>query len=106
MAIRRMDIPAGRSVSVPISDGKRFADVKVEAQEKERVRTPLGTYDTTRYEVFLLNNVIYPRGGRVYVWLTNDARRLPVQVRVRLQLLIGTVTLQLVKEEGVKEVSK
>ncbi|MDX2178542.1 MAG: DUF3108 domain-containing protein [Bryobacteraceae bacterium] len=99
MASRKLDIPVGKSATVPVSDGKRFADVKIEAQEKERVKTPLGTFDTTRYEVFLLNGVIYPRSGRVYVWMTNDARKLPVQIRVRLQLLIGTVTLQLVKDE-------
>ena len=29
----------------------------------------------------------------------DDARKLPVQIRVRLQLAIGTITLQLEKEE-------
>ena len=47
----------------------------------------------------LLNGVIYPRKGRVFVWLTDDARRLPVQIRLRMQFPIGTVTLRLQKEE-------
>jgi hypothetical protein len=43
--------------------------------------------------------VIYRRSGRTYIWLTNDRRRLPVQIQVHLQLAIGTITLQLEKEE-------
>jgi hypothetical protein len=35
----------------------------------------------------------------MYLWLTDDARKLPVQLRLRMQFLIGTITLQLEKEE-------
>jgi hypothetical protein len=37
--------------------------------------------------------------GRVFVWLTDDDRRLPVQIRVRMNFPLGTVTLELEKEE-------
>ena len=70
---------------------------RVEAQQREDVRTPAGTFKTVRYEVFLFNNVLYRRAAHVYVWLTDDARRLPVQVRVRMQFTIGTITMQLEK---------
>jgi len=63
------------------------------------VKTPAGTYKTVRYEAYLFNDVIYRRSGRLYIWLTDDRRRLPVQVQVRLHLAIGTITLQLEKEE-------
>jgi hypothetical protein len=99
MALRGMKLEVGKSVSVPISDGKKFAFVKVEALAKETINTPMGPMQTTMCEVFLLNDVVYGRKGRVFVWLANDDRRLPVQIRVRLQLLIGNITLQLVNEE-------
>lgn len=99
MALRYVKLEPGQSVNLPISDGKKFAQVRIEAQEREMVKTPLGTYPAIRYEVSLMNGVIYNRSGRVFVWLTDDERRLPVQFRVRLQILIGTINLQLVKEE-------
>jgi hypothetical protein len=35
----------------------------------------------------------------MFLWLTDDARMMPVQIQIRLQFLIGTITLQLEKEE-------
>ena len=69
------------------------------AQARETVSTPSGEYKTIRYEAFLFNNVLYRRSGHLDVWITDDARRVPVQIRVRLQFHIGTITLQLEKEE-------
>ena len=98
--LRTMDVEPGQSVRLAISDGRRSANVKIDAQEHEEVKTPAGTYQTTRYEVGLLNGVVYTRKGRVFVWFTNDARRLPVRIRVRMNFPVGTVTLDLEKQEG------
>ena len=97
--LRGSKIELGQSTTVPMSDGKKFAAVKVEAQEREQVKTPSGTYSAIRYEVHMMNNVLVSRGGRVYVWVSDDDRRLPVQIRVKLSVLIGTITLQLEKIE-------
>jgi len=83
-----------------MSDGRRAAQVKVEAQEREEVITPAGTFKTIRYEANLMNGVVYQRKGRVFVWVSDDAKRIPVQIRLRLAFPIGTVTLQLQKEEA------
>jgi hypothetical protein len=74
--------------------------VKVEAQEREEVKVPAGTFKAIRYEASLLNGVIYPRKGRVWIWYTDDVRRLPVQIRLRTGFPVGTVTLELEKQEG------
>jgi hypothetical protein len=97
--MRSLKLEPGQSAQVPMSDGKKFAQVKVTAQEREQVKTPMGTFPTMRYEVELFNNVLVNRRARLNVWITDDARRLPVQFRVRLHVLIGTINLQLEKEE-------
>jgi hypothetical protein len=96
----RMQRPElGQSGQFSLSDGKKAASVKVEAQEKEEVSTPLGKFKAIRYEVFLFNDVIINKKARLYVWLTDDERRLPVQIRARMQFLIGTIELKLEKQE-------
>ncbi len=97
--LRNIRLEPGQSVTVPLTDGKKFAQVKVEAQEREQVKTPVGTFTAIRHEIHIFNDVIIPRKAKMYLWLTDDARRLPVQLRLRLQFLIGTITLQLEKEE-------
>ncbi|MEO7653664.1 MAG: DUF3108 domain-containing protein, partial [Bryobacteraceae bacterium] len=97
--LRTLNMEIGQATQIPISDGKKSVSARVECQRREVVKTPAGSFKTIRYEAFLFNNVIYRRPGRVYIWLTDDQRRLPVQIQVRLQLHIGTVTLLLEKEE-------
>ena len=100
LALRGSTLEPGQSTLAPMSDGRRAAQVKVEAQEREEVTTPAGTFKTIRYEANLMNGVVYQRKGRVFVWVSDDAKRIPVQIRLRLAFPIGTVTLQLQKEES------
>jgi hypothetical protein len=96
--LRGMNVEPGQSVQLPVSDGKKTVMARVEAQEREVVKTDAGTFKTVRYEAFLFDNVLYRRQGRLFVWLTDDAQKMPVQVRIRLPFYIGTVTLLLEKQ--------
>jgi len=97
--LRDAHIEPGQSTELPMSDGRRVAQVKIEAQERESVKTAAGSFNTIRCEVNLLNGVVYTRKGRVFIWLSDDSRKIPVQIRLRMQFPISTVTLQLQKEE-------
>lgn len=97
--LRTRNVELGRAIEVPVSDGKKTVSAKVEAQLREQIKVPAGTFQTIRYEAFLFNGLLYRRPGHLYVWLTDDARKLPVRIQVRLQFTIGTITFQLEKEE-------
>ncbi|HWR49555.1 MAG TPA: DUF3108 domain-containing protein [Bryobacteraceae bacterium] len=96
--LRTLNIPLGQSVQIPISDGKKVIMGRVDAQQRENVKIEGVEYKTIRYEAYLFNGVLYRRSGRLFIWLTDDDRRLPVQIRVRMPFYIGTVTLQLNQE--------
>jgi hypothetical protein len=97
--LRTLNLEPGQSITIPVSDGKKSAMAKVEAQQREDMKTPAGTFHTVRYEAYVFNNVLYKRPAHLNFWLTDDRRRLPVQIRVRMQFTIGTITLQLEKNE-------
>jgi hypothetical protein len=97
--LRTLNLEPGQSTEVAVSDGKKSAMARVEAQQREDVKVPDAAYKTIRYEIFLFDNVLFRRSAHLHVWLTDDRRKLPVQVRVRMQFTIGTVTLQLEKHE-------
>lgn len=95
--LRTLHLEPGQSTTVPVSDGKKFAMAKVEAQLREDIKTDAGTFHAIRYQVDLFNNVLYRRPAHLDVWLSDDARKLPVEIRVRMQFTIGTITLLLEK---------
>jgi len=99
VVLRTLHLEPGKTAQIPISDGKKFVQAKVESQRREDIKTELGTFKTVRYEVFLFDNVLFKRSGHLHVWLTDDDWRLPVQLQVRLQFTIGTITFRLRKQE-------
>lgn len=98
-AIRLAPPELGKPLSMPITDGKKLAFVKVDAQAKETLNINGKSYSTIRYEAFLFDNVLYKRKGRLFVWMTDDAGHLPVQLQVHLGFPVGNITIQLEKDE-------
>ena len=99
ISLRGLGLSPGQSAQIPVSDGHKSASVKVEALDREEIKTATTTYKTIRCETFLMNGVVYNRKGRVFIWITDDARHLPVQIQLRMSFPVGTVTLRLSKEE-------
>jgi len=97
MVLRTLRMEPGTTTRIPLSDGKKFVQARVEAQEREELKTDLGVLKTIRYEIYLFNNVLYKRPGHLHVWLTDDEKRTPVQLQVRMQFAIGTITFRLQK---------
>ncbi len=97
LLLRSLRLEPGKTAQIPVSDGKKFVQAKVEAQEREELKTELGTVKTIRYELFLFNNVLYKRSGHLHIWLTDDEKRLPVQLQAKMQFAIGTITFRIQK---------
>lgn len=100
--LRGMRLEPGQTVQIPTSNGRKAANVHIDVQAREDVTTAkLGKFKTIRCEASIFNGVLYARNARMFVWLTDDARHLPVQIRIRMPFVIGTITLQLEKESHV-----
>jgi len=99
VTLRTTKLGPGQTMTIPITDGKKMAYAKIEGQAKESLTINGRNYSTVRYEAFVFDNVVYKRKGRLLVWVTDDARRLPVQFRLQMGFPIGTVTVLLDKEE-------
>ena len=99
MTLRASSLEPGMKFSVPISNGKKLADVRVEGLSKEKVTLNGKTYNTIRYETFVFDNVLYRRKGRLLIWISDDAQRLPVQMRFVFGFPMGDITLELEKAE-------
>jgi hypothetical protein len=97
--LRETQLEPGKSTTLPMTNGKKLVNARVEAQAREKVSVGGKGYATVRYEAFVFDNVIYRRKGRLFLWMTDDAERLPVQLKIQVGFPIGNVTLELEKVE-------
>jgi hypothetical protein len=98
-SLRLMDLQPGKSATLPITDGKKFAYGKIQAQARESLNLDGKNYQTVRYEAFLFDNVLFKRKGRLFIWLTDDAAHVPVQLQFHMGFPIGTITVELDKQQ-------
>ena len=97
--LRTLKLDPGHSEQIMISDGKKTVSVRIDPQAREVLKLKSGTYNTIRCEANIFNGVLYSRRGEFLIWLTDDAHHLPVQLRARMNFPIGSITLELDKEE-------
>ncbi len=98
-ALRAATLEPGKSMTMPITNGKKVVNARVEAQAKETLKVGGQSRETIRYEAFLFDDVLYPRKGRLLIWITNDGERVPVQMTLQLGFPIYTIQLFLDKQE-------
>jgi hypothetical protein len=92
--IRTKALKVGEQVTFPINDGGKTYEVSVEVQTTEEIRTPAGSFQTVRLEPRVFEG-LFRKKGRMFVWLTNDAAKMPVQLKARMN--IGTITAWLTR---------
>jgi uncharacterized protein YcgL (UPF0745 family) len=98
-ALRQLPLEQGKTMTFPITNGKKMVNAKVEARNPEKITVNDKKYSAFRYEAFVFDNVLYRRKGRLFVWITDDAERVPVQLQFQMGFPIGNITLQLEKQE-------
>ncbi|HEY4049531.1 MAG TPA: DUF3108 domain-containing protein [Acidobacteriaceae bacterium] len=87
----------GESFHMPLADAMRVVRVTMQAEAREQITTTAGTFQTIRIQPKADAGVVKNR-GHIWIWYTDDARRIPVQMRARL--FWGTITLRLIGMES------
>jgi len=99
--VRTQPLEVGQTLEFPLNDGARTISVRLEVQALEEVQTEAGKFKAFRVEPDVFSGHLFKQKGRLFVWFSNDANRLPVQLRA--QIGIGTIVASLVgieREEG------
>ena len=82
----------GQDIRFPLADSMRTVTVAMKVEAKEEIKTPAGTFQTIRVQPTADEGIVKNRGN-IWIWYTDDARHLPVQMRARL--FWGTITFHL-----------
>jgi len=79
--IRRVKLEPGMRLGLPLHDDKKNYQVEVEVQSREVVETELGPISCLVLEPTLQSGGIFNKAGRLWLWLSDDERRLIVQLK-------------------------
>lgn len=93
--IRTQRLEVGKTFEMFIGDGGRVYKIPVKVVEKKRIKTVLGRVDALRVvpELFGPERLIDEEKGEFSIWVTADARHIPVSGRVKTDY--GTFDIKL-----------
>jgi len=91
---RSVALQVGKSSFIDIFDCKKLWNTEVQVLRREEIETPLGHFKTVVIKPILKSEGIFARTGDMFIWLTDDERRIPVLMKSKVK--IGSITATLV----------
>lgn len=67
---------------------------------KEKVNCALGTFNCLKFNPTIIPGRIFRKDSKLYLWITDDANRIPIKAHV--ELIVGSVTMSLTNAKGLK----
>jgi hypothetical protein len=89
--LRTLDLSVGNVHELTLFDGKIY-QVRARVVRRETIQTPAGRFATVMVEPEMLGEGS-SREERLFVWFSDDERRIPV--RIRTEIKVGAVTASL-----------
>jgi hypothetical protein len=92
--LRTQPLAPGKRFEITVSDSGRIYRLPIRVVEKKKMKTVLGEVTTLRVDPEMFGEGRLVHGsGKVSIWLTDDARHIPVQARISSDR--GTINIKL-----------
>ena len=91
--VRNLDLAPGNVYSVPAHSSRKTYDLKVVVHGRERVEVDAGTFDCFVVEPMIEGDGLFKHEGKLTMYITDDARRVPVLIRTKVP--VGSIDVQL-----------
>ena len=96
------DLQVGKVTTIEVHDSGKNWSVEVLVLGREKVRTPAGQFATIKVRTFPTYEGVFMNNGEIFVWLTDDSRRVPVLMKSTIS--IGSIVTTLTKRELGREI--
>lgn len=93
--LRTKKVTVGETETINVFEDKKLWQLEVQILGKEKIQTPAGAFDTIMVKPILKFEGIFQNKGDVYIWLTDDNRRMPVRMRSKIK--IGSISADLLE---------
>lgn len=98
--LRTQPLKTGQTLELVVGDSGQTFRIPVRVLERKTMKTVVGKVSALRVEIGLFGagRLVGDRKGEMSIWITDDARRLPV--RAQLKADVGTLDIKLKKVSG------
>ncbi len=97
--VRTQELEVGHPIYLTNHDNKKIYDLKVLVQKRETIKVKAGKFRCIVVEPVLRGEAIFKQKGRLWVWLSDDRYKIPVQMKSKV--FIGSITTELKAIHGV-----
>lgn len=84
--LRGLHLEVGKPIFVTIFDSKKVWNVEVQVLRRERIEVPAGEFDTIVVKPLMKSEGIFYRKGDIYIWITDDEKRIPVKLQTKVKI--------------------
>ena len=99
-AIRGMDLTLGKTRALTVLEDDKLYSIKLQPEAREKVTTRAGSYDTVKVATSRTKGLENDKLYNLRIYITNDARRLPVLITAEPSW--GSVRVELTSVAGAK----
>ena len=80
------DFTIGKIHVIPVHDSDKNWSVEVQTLGREKVKTPAGKFSTIKVKTFPKYEGVFMNKGEIFIWLTDDSRKIPVLMKSTLSI--------------------
>ena len=80
--------------------GDEISNLQIAYVGKETIKTKLGKIKCLKFSPSIKPGRVFRKDSKLYLWVTDDGNRVPVKAEV--EILVGSVTLEIQSAEGLK----
>ncbi|MFC1852860.1 DUF3108 domain-containing protein [candidate division CSSED10-310 bacterium] len=102
--LRNQDLQVGHEIKIPIFASRKKWMLQADIVQTEKIVVPAGTFQTLKVKPIMLPESEGKPKGTMTLWLTNDARHIPVQISS--EVAVGSVIMKMVSMKIKSEKSK
>ena len=102
--LRLANIKEGNVVPIPISDGGAVYNVElVVLGKKEEITVGAGKFKTVLLDAKIFDGRYIKRSGEMKLWVSDDARHIPIRAKVKTSGVTITISLKQLKAQEPKQ---
>jgi hypothetical protein len=88
------DFTIGKVHVIDVHDSGKNWSVEVFTLGREKVKTPAGEFNTIKVKTFPRYEGVFMNKGEIFIWLTDDSRKIPVLMKSTISIgsIVSTLT--------------